>query len=291
MNEQNQAYLKKHNDILSLRDLSEHTIEGYSSYLTQFINWTEAELNGTDLSDVSWEQIRLYLSYLKNVRGLNPRTINVHIAQLRDFYQYVIHRPWDRYEVPCMHFDEYLPKVPTKGQVGSIIDSFSNRKHKAEISMLYATGMRVSELCRLHCGDIHRSERYIYISRSKNRTDRRAVWSDHAYEILRSYMYFDYDYKSATADSWLFPGQDPGTHISEMSVYLVFKKQLSSLGLNEEGYTLHSLRHAFGLHLYEGGTDIMTIKEAMGHKSLSSTLVYLTLGIGNGRSVKSPYDD
>ena len=65
---------------------------------------------------------------------------------------------------------------------------------------------------------------------------------------------------------------------------------LTVLNLSDAGYTLHSLRHAFGLHLYESGTDIMTIKEAMGHKSLSSTSVYLTLGIGNGRSVTSPYD-
>ncbi|MFR0569066.1 tyrosine-type recombinase/integrase [Bifidobacterium apri] len=67
------------------------------------------------------------------------------------------------------------------------------------MALLYATGIRVSELCRLHCGDIHRIDRYIY-SRSKNRSDRRAVWSDHASELLRAYMYFDRDYQTATTD-------------------------------------------------------------------------------------------
>ena len=73
-------------------------------------------------------------------------------------------------------------------------------------------------------------------------------------------------------------------------MYNTFIRQLNLNGMGESGFTLHSLRHAFGLHLYEAGTDLMSIKEAMGHKSLRSTTVYLTLGIGSGRSVKSPYD-
>lgn len=91
-------------------------------------------------------------------------------------------------------------------------------------------------------------------------------------------------------ENWLFPRQKQGAHICEQSVTNVFQKHLDILQHSEEGYTLHSLRHGFGLHLYEAGTDLMTIKEAMGHKSLSSTETYLRLGIGNGRSVKSPYD-
>ena len=71
----------------------------------------------------------------------------------------------------------------------------------------------------------------------------------------------------------------------------VLRDQLELLGMADKGFNLHSLRHAFGLHLYESGADLMSIKEAMGHKSLSSTTIYLTLGVGNGRSVKSPYDE
>lgn len=140
----------------------------YTSYLTQFINWTEKELNEKPLFDVTWDKIRSYIRFLKNIRQpvLNLRTINVHIAQLRDFFQYVLHRDWDRYRVPYLHFDEHLPKIPTRKEITAVIDSLENRKHKAEIDLLYATGIRVSELCRLHCGDIHRVDRYIYISRS-----------------------------------------------------------------------------------------------------------------------------
>lgn len=288
MNDANTNYLKQHIDILSFRDLAPGTITTYTSYMTQFIDWTESLLSSKPLSDISWEELRSYLRFLKEVRELNPRTVNVHIAQLRDFYQYILHRDWDRYQIPYLHYDELLPKVPTKAEVNSLIDSVYNPKHKAELALLYSSGIRVSELTRLKCGDIYHSRNCIYISKSKNRSDRYAVLSEKAYDLLVTYIRTFYP--SAKKQDWLFPGQKLGSHIHQQSVYNTFKKWLSVLGLSDLGYTLHSLRHGFGLHLYESGTDIMTIKEAMGHKSLSSTSVYLTLGIGNGRSVTSPYD-
>lgn len=288
MNEQNKDYLNQHIDILSFRDLAPGTVATYASYMTQFIEWNESTLFAKSLADITWEELRSYIKYLKDIRKLNPRTVNVHIAQLRDFYQYVLHRDWDRYQIPFLHYDDLLPKVPTKDEVNSIIDAVYNPKHKAELALLYSSGIRVSELTRLKCGDIYHSKHYIYISRSKNRSDRYAVLSEKAYGLLVTYIRTFHP--SAKKEDWLFPGQKAGSHIHQQSVYNTFKKWLTVLNLSDAGYTLHSLRHAFGLHLYESGTDIMTIKEAMGHKSLSSTSVYLTLGIGNGRSVTSPYD-
>ena len=288
MQEINLKLLEKHKDILSFRDLNPGTVATYTSYMTSYINWIEENLPGRGLDSISWEEIRSYCRYLKDIRKLASKTVNVHISQLRDFYYYVLHKDWDYREVPSLSVDESLPIVPTRQQVNSIIDSISNPKHKAEIALLYSSGMRVSELCRLHCNDIIRSRNTIYISRTKNRSDRYAILSDKAYDDLVSYV--RQDYKGARKEDWLFPGQKKGTHICEQSVYNVFIKQVALLGMGNIGFNLHSLRHAFGLHLYEDGYDLMSIKEAMGHKSLSSTTVYLTLGIGNGRIVRSPYD-
>ena len=288
MLETNTVYLEKHKDILSFRDLSKSTVATYTSYLTTYIGWVEDNLPNRVLSSVTWEEVRSFLRWLKDVKGLNPRTVNVYIAQLRDFYYYVLHKDWDKREVPFLHFDQYLPVVPSREQVIAIIDSISNPKHKAEIALLYSSGMRVSELCRLHCGDIFRSKNCIYISRSKNRSDRYAVLSDRAYDLL--VFYVRSAYRGARHEDWLFPGQKSGSHICEQSIYNIFIRHLEKAGFGDCGFNLHSLRHAFGLHLYESGADLISIKEAMGHKSLSSTEVYLALGIGNGRSVKSPYD-
>ncbi len=288
MLECNIAFIEKHRDILSFRDLAPGTVSTYTSYLTTYINWVEEQLPDRTLSSVTWEEIRSYIRWLKDIRKLNPRTINVHIAQLHDFFYYVLNKDWDKREVPFLHFDQSLPAVPTREQVHAVIDSISNPKHKAQIALLYSSGIRVSELCRLHCGDIHHSKNCIYISRSKNRSDRYAVLSDKAYDLLVSYVRTAY--RDAKPEDWLFPGQKADTHICEQTVYNIFIHQLKACGLSGNGFNLHSLRHAFGLHLYESGTDLISIKEAMGHKSLSSTEVYLSLGIGNGRSVKSSYD-
>lgn len=281
-------FINNFRDILMFRDLADTTIATYISYLRIFLDWIDSELSGKPVSDISWEEIRSFCLFLKNIKRLNPRTINVYIAQLRDFYRYILHKDWDIHQVPYMHFDELLPNVPSVSEVHQIIDSFSNPKHKAEISLLYSSGIRVSELCRLHCGDIFLSKNSIYISRSKNRSDRYAVLSKKTLPHLVDYLRQTYPH--ASKNDWLFPGQKAGSHICTQSVYNTLIKQLALLGWQDRGFNCHSLRHGFGLHLYEAGTDLMSIKEAMGHKSLSSTSVYLTLGIGNGRSVTSPYD-
>lgn len=288
MKPENEILVNKQKDILSFRDLADGTISTYISYLSMFIAWVESELHGKSVMDVTWEEIRSYVDYLRNVRKTGNRTINVHIAQLHHFWHYVLKRDWDKYEVPFLRYDTALPIVPTVGEINAIINSIVNIKHKAEIALLYSSGIRVSELCRLHCGDILMSKGCIFISRSKNRSERYAVLSQKALAILIDYI--RKIYLHAKPEDWLFPGQKPGMYINDQSVRNVFNKAVSDAGLSGRGFVLHSARHAFGLHLYEAGADILSIKEALGHKSLSSTEVYLTLGIGNGRSIKSPYD-
>lgn len=288
MNDINSAYLSKHEDILSFRDLAPNTIKDYVACLASFLSWMEAELPDVPVAEVTWEQLLSYLFYLKNVRHLGARTVNIHIAQLASFFRYVLHRDWDSRMIPCMRVDDKLPLVPSFEEISTIINSFENIKHKAMIAVLYSSGLRVSELCRLRCRDIHVSERYIFIAKSKNRSERHAILSAHAYGILAEYVRTCLP--DASKDDWLFPGQKQGSHVCTETVRRAFSDQLAVLDWQDKGFNLHSLRHAFGLHLYNDGWDLMAIKEAMGHKALSSTMVYLTLGIGNGRVVRSPYD-
>ena len=90
MNDANTAYLEKHRDILSFRDLSPHTVDIYSSCLSAFLNWMETELPDIAVADVSWEQLRSYFRMLKDVRHLNSKTVNIHISQLASFFKYVL---------------------------------------------------------------------------------------------------------------------------------------------------------------------------------------------------------
>ena len=288
MSPENAILLDKHKDILSFRDLTPGTVATYVSYMTSFIDWVETNHPGLSLKEISWGTIREYIRYLKGPRNLANRSINPHLAQLHDFWYYVLHKEWDKREVPYLKFDVHLPLVPTREQVKTIIDSIENPKHKAEIVLLYSSGIRISELIRLRCKDIRRANHQIYVSTSKNRQDRYAILAENAIPVLIDYV--KSSYRGAKPDDWLFPGQKVGSHISDQSVYMTFVRQAAACGYADEGFNLHSLRHAFALHLYDKGYDLMSIKEALGHKSLNSTLVYVTLGIGNGRSVTSPYD-
>ena len=163
MNENYSSLIQKHIDILSLRDLSESTIANYTAYLREFFEWAEEQLGGKDPSGISLDELHAYIRHLQVDRKLNNRTINCHIAQLRDFWAYVLQKDFSRYQLPFLKYDQYLPKVPTREEMTSIISHLENPKHKAEIALLYSSGLRVSELCRLHCGDIRASKKCIYV--------------------------------------------------------------------------------------------------------------------------------
>ena len=85
------TYINKFTQMLSLRDLTESTVTNYTFYLKNYFNWLDAELHKLP-EDVSWEELRSYLIYLKKIKGLNSRSVNPVIAQLRFFYLYVLHK-------------------------------------------------------------------------------------------------------------------------------------------------------------------------------------------------------
>lgn len=281
------SYTQKFSDMLSLRDLAEGTVKNYLSYLNQYLDFIEDSLGGKLPEEVSWEEIRSYIRYLKDVRKLNNRSINPHIAQLVFFFKYVLHRDWDRYQVPFLRYDAYLPAVPTKAEMEKIIYSMECNKYQCIITLMYSAGLRISEVLRLHYKDISFSRMQIHISKTKNRAERKAILALKAKN--RIYWHWVASGKP-DMDEYLFPGQKQGSHLSKESVRRVMKKHLSAIGMGDRGFTLHSCRHCFGLTLYESGADLLAIRDAMGHKSINSTTVYVSMGIGSDHGLKSPLD-
>ena len=180
--------------------------------------------------------MRNYLVWLQDTRHIADRTINVAIAQLRFFTIYVMHKPWDPTQVPTRKFDVYLPFVPTQDEAEKFISTLPDLKQQAMVSLMYSSGLRIGEVCHLRYEDVSRKLMRIHITHGKNRSDRYAVLSPRALDILTKYWY------------------------------------------------------EFGTHLYENGADLFTIKELLGHKSLSSTLIYIHLAAPDLRRVTSPFD-
>lgn len=261
-------YLNVYREMISLRGLTDHTVKSYSTYIRSYLDYLHTLLHKQP-EDVSWDELRDFIRWLQKERALSDRTINHCISQLRFFTMYVLHKPWDPTQLPMRKFDSFLPFVPTQKEAELFISTLSDLKPKAMVALMYSAGLRVGEVCSLRYRDIQRKNMRIHIAHSKNRSDRYAVLSQKALDILTDY-WFAYGRPSG----WLFPKQtDPSRPIDTFYITRHMRAHEESLGW-EHRLTCHSFRHAFGTHLYENGTDLLTIKNLMGHKSLNSTLIY-----------------
>ena len=277
-------YLNVYREMISLRGLTDHTVKSYSTYIRSYLDYLHTLLHKQP-EDVSWDELRDFIRWLQKERALSDRTINHCISQLRFFTMYVLHKPWDPTQLPMRKFDSFLPFVPTQKEAELFISTLSDLKPKAMVALMYSAGLRVGEVCSLRYRDIQRKNMRIHIAHSKNRSDRYAVLSQKALDILTDY-WFAYGRPSG----WLFPKQtDPSRPIDTFYITRHMRTHEESLGW-EHRLTCHSFRHAFGTHLYENGTDLLTIKNLMGHKSLNSTLIYIHLSSYQSRNTVSPFD-
>lgn len=277
-------YLKQFREMISLRGLTDHTMTSYSTYIRAYLDYLACILYKQP-EDVSWNDLRDFIRWLQKEKHLSDRTINHCISQLRFFTIYVLHKPWDATQLPMRRFDSYLPYVPSRKEVWDFIQSFSNLKHKAVLSLMYSAGLRVGEVCSLRYEDISRSRMRIHIRRSKARSDRYALLSSLALETLTAYWF---SYGKPTG--WLFPkANNPQHHMVTYTVNQFISAKEAELGMPRR-LTCHSFRHAFGTHLYENGTDLLTIKALLGHKSLNSTTLYVHLASNGTRNAVSPFD-
>jgi len=275
-------YVKKFNDFLVLRDLTYNTIKSYNSMLHSYLSWV-ATCQKTP-EDISFDEIRAYILFLKQSKALSNRTINAHISQLRFFHLYVLRSPWDKYEVPYMKFNTKLPDILTLDEVNDFIETIPNLKHKACVALLYSSGLRVSELRHLRYEDIHRKDMRIYIRSSKSRSDRYAILSKRALAILTEYWF-----SFRKPRDWLFPGMKGHSPIVSFTVSRFIADHCCFLGWDKQ-INAHMFRHSFGTHLYEQGYDLLSIQKLLGHKSVSSSLIYVHLGTTTMKKLKSPFD-
>jgi site-specific recombinase XerD len=280
-----QEFVVKLQEMLELRGLTESTIRSYTSYTQVYLDYLETILCKKP-SEVTWDELRRYIHYLSNIKNLSARTINSIIAILQFFTVYVLHKPWDPYQLPKRKFDRTLPFVPSKEETWSFISTIPNLKYRSMIALMYSSGLRVNELCNLKCEDIlSKQGMLVRIRKSKNRSEGTTQLSEKALELLREYWC-----SFGKPRDWLFPHpNDPSKPITRYYVLKAIREHEDRLGL-EHKLNCHSFRHAAGTHLYQNGNDILTIKEFLRHKSLSSTLIYVTLSSSIFSDLKNPFD-
>lgn len=194
-------YLNSFREMISLRGLTNHTIKSYATYISAYLKYLDCL--GITPETASWDIMRDFITSIQKERSLSDRTINAAFSQLRFFTLYILHKPWDPYQLPLRRFDLYLPFVPTKEEVRTFISAFTDLKQKAMLVLMYSAGLRVGEVCHLRYEDISRSQMRIHVTHGKNRSDRYAILSPVALDILTQYWFA---YGKPTG--YLFPKQN-----------------------------------------------------------------------------------
>jgi integrase/recombinase XerD len=180
--------------------------------------------------------------------------------------------------------EKRLPNVLSKKEVKAILEAPTNLKHRAMLSLIYACGLRRSELLNLTLKDILSDRNLLFIRQSKGKKDRLVPISLKMIDMLRDY------YKAYKPKTWLFEGQISNTKYSEKSLENVLKQSLVKAKISKN-VSLHWLRHSYATHLLESGTDLRYIQELLGHSSSRTTEIYTHVSSRNLQQIRSPFDD
>lgn len=231
-------------------------------------------------------QVKQYLYYCKEQRGLSNSHINQTISAMKILRQDVLGLEWDKgIKIKRPRRNSPLPEILSKQEVNSLIEVSANPKHKAIIGLLYSTGIRKGELLNLCLCDIDSERMLVRVSNGKGNKARDTLLAERALKLLRDYYIHTYPKPL----KYVFEGGGkPGQPYSGTSVDKIIKRAANKAGV-KKAISAHSLRHAFATHMLEQGANLKLIQKLLGHGSLGSTMVYLHLAAIDP-SVKSPFD-
>lgn len=265
-------------DDLRLRNYSDRTIKAYLRCVSNF-----ARHFGKPPDELGPPHIREYQLYLVKEKQCSWAVFNQTVCALRFFYNTTLGCKEMIEEIPYPRFEKRLPVVLSQTEVDALLRAVKNLKHRALLTTIYATGLRVSEVTNLVVNDIDSSRMIVQVRRGKGRKDRFVMLSPKLLTLLREY------WKAYHPRHWLFPGQNPSRPIDNATAYRVCQRAAEAAKLSKS-ISPHTLRHSFATHLLEAGTDLRTIQLLLGHRNLKTTAVYLHVSTVALRSTVSPLD-
>jgi integrase/recombinase XerD len=241
------------------------------------------------MEELTAGDIQQYILYLKKVKCLSPGTINNYISAIRFFYTYVLGNEWNPRKIPRMKRKATFPVIPPRQDVLAILDATTNLKHRAILTLIYGSGLRVSEVAKLTIGDICSRTMRVRVENAKHDTNRYTILSDLSLMALRAYFKAYLSSSSYKPEDWLFPGQNRSEHINVKTIKNTLIKLRNLLHLDHR-ISAHTLRHCFATYCLEDGVDIVFIQQMLGHKNLRTTMAYLHMTSKSLMGIRSPLD-
>ena len=256
---------------LKLRGYSKRTSELYLHYNSKFLKFCKKSPLAVTNKD-----IRDYLENLIDKKRSSATLRLVHNA-LRFYYGNFLGRNLMK-NIPLVKKEKKMINPLTREELGALFTNINNKKHKLIVSLLYGSGLRVSEAVKLKHKDISISEKILHIRRGKGKKER-AV-------ILPQFFLEEYD-KINSPETYIFQGRKG--HLSVRSVQEIIKKAGEKAKIQKKVHP-HLLRHSFAMHLLESNVDVSHIQKVLGHGSIRSTEGYIHADKQYLKKVKSPLD-
>ncbi|MFZ4401867.1 MAG: tyrosine-type recombinase/integrase [Bacteroidales bacterium] len=259
---------------------SESSIKTYIQGINIFLKFIKPKSSAEVCND---DMVRFVNQYLIPKR-LSTSYQNQVVNAARLFFKTIQGSKLITEQIERPRREHKLPNVLSKEEVKAILEALRNIKHRTMLSMIYACGLRRSELLNLKPVNVDSKRHLLIILNAKGKKDRVIPISDKIIEMLRAY------YKVYKPKIWLFEGQNEGEKYSAKSIQSVIKQAIEKAKVKKP-VTLHWLRHSYATHLLESGTDLRYIQELLGHKNSKTTEIYTHVTEKSLQKIKSPFDD
>lgn len=257
---------------------SNNTIESYKRDLNKYKDYVVNELNES-LNEVKKEDLKHYLVYL-NAKQLDSKSISRNISSIRSFYKflltenYVVTNPIELIELPKIK--KTLPTVLSLEEVDKLLDikltDHYSYRNKAMLELMYATGLRVSELINLKIHDVDLDNALVR-TLGKGSKERIIPMGDYAIKYVKEYLlYHRSNLIKLSNNDYLFINNH-GRQLTRQGFFKILKKIAKEKDIKTP-FSPHTLRHSFATHLLDNGADLRSIQELLGHSDIVTTRIY-----------------
>lgn len=271
-------YIDKYLEYLKVeRKYSNKTILSYKDDLIEYNEFLGN--NFTNILNIDMNIVNNYMKYLYD-RKITKSSISRKLSSIRGLYNYLVREDI----IKENHFNKiqnpkrelYLPKFLKDEELDKIFSVCNSNNPTEErdtliIELLYATGVRVSELVNIKIKDINREEKLIKVL-GKGNKERMVIYNNHTKKALDTYLKDGYNYFNKKSSEYLILNKN-GNKLSERYIREIINKKVSQASLDIKT-SPHTLRHTFATDILENGADLMTVKELLGHESLNTTSIY-----------------
>jgi len=263
---------------MQIRNLAPSTIDTYIYHVRCF-----AEHFGKSPDLLGPEHVRDYQVHLVENKKASWSSFNQAVCALRFLYRTTLPRDWPVTMIPFAKKPKTLPVVLGPEEVQRLLTCTHPLKHRVILTTLYAAGLRLEEALHLLLSDVDSARMLLRVSLGKGAKQRLVPLSPRLLETLRDY------WRKYRPAKWLFPGRKPDKPLSASAVQRCCQRSVLEAGMQKHA-TPHTLRHSYATGLLEARVDLLTISRLLGHRSFSSTLIYLHVRRPHLESVPSPLD-